>query len=236
MTTDSNSSEPDDEPFSDAEIEKLEDLLDAPNFDQKAFPVDALQGFLCAVLSGPRVIAADQWIPVVLGGTPRYASDAQADEVEALLLRFHDTLAAELRADDGLSLILYPVEEGGSELDYANWALGYLEGVELGEPDWTDIAGEDDMNDLLMPFLVLGGELADNPELRSELDIAENEHEEIARDARENFIDYILDVHDYWLDERYKPETFRRDLPKVGRNDPCPCGSGRKYKACHGAT
>jgi preprotein translocase subunit SecA len=25
-----------------------------------------------------------------------------------------------------------------------------------------------------------------------------------------------------------------RDLPKVGRNEPCPCGSGRKYKACHG--
>ena len=160
MNTDTNSSEPDDEPFTDAEIEKLEDLLDAPNFDQKAFPVDALQGFLCAVLSGPRVIAADQWIPVVLGGTPRYASDEQADAVEALLVRFHDALEAELRADDGLSLILYPVEEGASELDYANWALGYLEGVELGEPDWTDIAGDDDMNDLLMPFLVLGGELA----------------------------------------------------------------------------
>ncbi|MFB6351310.1 MAG: SEC-C metal-binding domain-containing protein, partial [Bradymonadaceae bacterium] len=27
-------------------------------------------------------------------------------------------------------------------------------------------------------------------------------------------------------------ETFERDLPKVGRNDPCPCGSGRKYKKC----
>jgi uncharacterized protein YecA (UPF0149 family) len=26
--------------------------------------------------------------------------------------------------------------------------------------------------------------------------------------------------------------TFRRSAPKVGRNDPCPCGSGRKYKAC----
>jgi preprotein translocase subunit SecA len=24
------------------------------------------------------------------------------------------------------------------------------------------------------------------------------------------------------------------DLPRVGRNDPCPCGSGKKYKACHG--
>jgi preprotein translocase subunit SecA len=26
----------------------------------------------------------------------------------------------------------------------------------------------------------------------------------------------------------------RRDAPKVGRNDPCPCGSGKKYKNCHG--
>ncbi|HMO51039.1 MAG TPA: preprotein translocase subunit SecA [Kiritimatiellia bacterium] len=31
-----------------------------------------------------------------------------------------------------------------------------------------------------------------------------------------------------------KPEPVRRDLPKVGRNDPCPCGSGKKYKQCHG--
>jgi len=29
-------------------------------------------------------------------------------------------------------------------------------------------------------------------------------------------------------------KTVRRDVPKVGRNDPCPCGSGKKYKKCHG--
>ena len=29
--------------------------------------------------------------------------------------------------------------------------------------------------------------------------------------------------------------TIRRETPKVGRNDPCPCGSGKKFKACHGA-
>ena len=32
-----------------------------------------------------------------------------------------------------------------------------------------------------------------------------------------------------------KVETFQRNAPKVGRNDPCPCGSGKKYKKCHGA-
>ena len=32
-----------------------------------------------------------------------------------------------------------------------------------------------------------------------------------------------------------KQQTVRREEPKVGRNDPCPCGSGKKYKKCHGA-
>ena len=31
-----------------------------------------------------------------------------------------------------------------------------------------------------------------------------------------------------------KQETVRRDQPKIGRNDPCPCGSGKKYKHCCG--
>ena len=33
-----------------------------------------------------------------------------------------------------------------------------------------------------------------------------------------------------------KPQTVVRKGEKVGRNDPCPCGSGKKYKKCHGAT
>jgi preprotein translocase subunit SecA len=32
-----------------------------------------------------------------------------------------------------------------------------------------------------------------------------------------------------------KATPVRRDVPKVGRNEPCPCGSGKKYKSCHGA-
>ena len=31
-----------------------------------------------------------------------------------------------------------------------------------------------------------------------------------------------------------KPDPIKRDSPKIGRNDPCPCGSGKKYKRCHG--
>lgn len=35
--------------------------------------------------------------------------------------------------------------------------------------------------------------------------------------------------------EPFKEQPMRRDEPKVGRNDPCPCGSGKKYKRCCGA-
>ena len=33
----------------------------------------------------------------------------------------------------------------------------------------------------------------------------------------------------------FRKIEFQGDEPKVGRNDPCPCGSGKKYKKCHGA-
>lgn len=36
--------------------------------------------------------------------------------------------------------------------------------------------------------------------------------------------------------QEQKQETIRNEQPKVGRNDPCPCGSGKKYKQCHGKT
>ncbi|MCE0723862.1 MULTISPECIES: preprotein translocase subunit SecA [Legionella] len=36
-------------------------------------------------------------------------------------------------------------------------------------------------------------------------------------------------------DEEASTQTYRRQEKKIGRNDPCPCGSGKKYKACHGS-
>ena len=46
------------------------------------------------------------------------------------------------------------------------------------------------------------------------------------------------DMYDESLDDEdeYYPETFVRAEPKVGRNEPCPCRSGKKYKKCCGAT
>jgi len=56
----------------------------------------------------------------------------------------------------------------------------------------------------------------------------EHEHREIAMFAREN---------GRWVyaGQAAGPgNTVRREAPKVGRNDPCPCGSGKKFKKCCG--
>jgi hypothetical protein len=41
--------------------------------------------------------------------------------------------------------------------------------------------------------------------------------------------------HDHEHHDHAPAEPYRREAPKLGRNDPCHCGSGKKYKKCHGA-
>jgi SEC-C motif-containing protein len=56
-----------------------------------------------------------------------------------------------------------------------------------------------------------------------------NRHHEIAQFRRQEGRWYFYDG------QAPTPKTVVRTSPKVGRNDPCPCGSGRKYKKCCGA-
>ncbi len=47
-------------------------------------------------------------------------------------------------------------------------------------------------------------------------------------------VTYTHPTEDGGVAEEVDPDTLVAEVPKVGRNDPCPCGSGKKYKACHG--
>lgn len=55
------------------------------------------------------------------------------------------------------------------------------------------------------------------------------DHHEIAEFKKENDIWYFMDG------KLVTPKPFQREEPKTGRNDPCPCGSGKKFKKCCGA-
>ncbi|MFN9708700.1 MAG: SEC-C metal-binding domain-containing protein, partial [Burkholderiales bacterium] len=46
---------------------------------------------------------------------------------------------------------------------------------------------------------------------------------------------YTHPTEDGGVEQETEPAPVLPEVPKVGRNDPCPCGSGKKYKHCHGA-
>jgi uncharacterized protein len=76
---------------------------------------------------------------------------------------------------------------------------------------------------------------ASTPQEQELLETLNREHPlATIEDALEELVVTVADLCDLTRDERYKVETIVRDTPKLGRNDPCHCGSGKKFKACHG--
>jgi uncharacterized protein len=77
---------------------------------------------------------------------------------------------------------------------------------------------------------------AETDEEREVVAVLDREHPlKTLDDAIEELVVTVADLADLTRDERFKVDQVRRDTPKVGRNDPCPCGSGKKFKQCHGA-
>ena len=216
--------------LSDAELERLEDLLGSEIFHGDAMALDELQGFLCAILSGPESIMPSQWLPVALGKSPRYESDEQAEDALRLVTRFYDQIARSLNEGERLDFILYRPDES-SEYDYETWCRAYLEGVDFSPVLWEDAGDSGEVEELLFPIVTLAGELSAQTRRR----LTSDELDELFEACREDLPGVLLDIHRYWLALRERPTPVARSDAKVGRNDPCPCGSAKKFKHCCGA-
>jgi preprotein translocase subunit SecA len=71
-------------------------------------------------------------------------------------------------------------------------------------------------------------------QVRSEADVADVEPASALENVQYHHADYEEALANEAPEEETAETTFVRDQQKVGRNDPCPCGSGKKYKQCHG--
>jgi uncharacterized protein len=114
------------------------------------------------------------------------------------------------------------------------WAYGYMLGVELRHEQWQLLF--DDLNGpiVLRPIRLLdAGDITPEEELLIKTPI---QREELAKQIPAS----VAWIYRYWLPyrqanfERSIATTFQREQPKIGRNDPCPCSSGKKYKKCCG--
>lgn len=222
-----------DVPMTDAEIDRLETLLESPPEGTDPLWIDSLQGFLAAVASGPSPVDRSRWMPVAIGAGDEWEPQPAQQELIALVDRLYGDILSELGVGEGLPLLVYPDDEGGEQFDFEPWAAGYLEGVALSEVDWYEAGEEEVVESLLTPMVALSGGLDDDEELDAMLQEEGTTREQFLQRCAEELPLVVQNAFDYWFEKR-KPGTVRREGPKVGRNDPCPCGSGRKFKACCG--
>jgi len=215
-------------PLSPLELDQLEALLASATFHGDAMPLDALQGLFFAVASAPDLIPPSRWLPVALGERPEYANREQAQEALELVMRFYNQCVRAAAAED-FTLLLYQREGGGDDL--GTWCAGYLDGVDLSSPNWYEAGDPDEVDELLFPFIVLAGELPD----KEKRQFRPAEWRELVKSCEDTIGDAIVEIREYWKVLRNPPTTVRRESPKTGRNDPCPCGSGKKFKQCCGA-
>jgi len=223
-------------PLTDADLDRLEELLEADIFNGDAMRLDEIQAILCAVVSGPVAVPPTVWLPEVLGeGMASAEGDPILGEAVELLMRLNNDIAAALLADETVSPVLYPLDEKCEDYDYAAWADSYVFGAGLAG-DWYELAGKhaDDLSELLEPMFLLNGMLKEDVEKSGERWFAPAEEARLVADIQENLPVIVQTLYNFWRNKR-AGGTVKREEPKSGRNDPCPCGSGRKYKQCCGS-
>ena len=228
--------------LTDADLLRLEELL-AEDTLPAAMRLDEAQAYLCAVLSGPQPLAEAVWLPTVLGGAEASVSDAGRQAAD-LLRRLAVDLESGMARGEPPELLLYAKENdaaGGS--DYLAWCQAYLMGVDHSPLDWFDALGaaedkEDSeeicyLDEQLFPLFMLTGDAEAAAAAAGEEWLSGRELDQMRQECEEKLAQAIAAIYRFWVAKR-SIKTIRHAAARVGRNDPCPCGSGRKYKKCCG--
>ena len=231
-------------PLSVREIKRLDEFLLADDGLEATMDVSTLDGFLCAVLSGPTLIMPSEWMRWVWdmeGGeqAPEFRSEKQAQRILSLLIRHANDIADTLTyAPQDYAPLFYQNEvDGGTVSIVDEWCCGYIKGISLDPTGWQPLL---DVQPEWFEVIHLYGTERGWERLKTLVD----SHAD-STDRHQAYVDQIApavrNIHEHWLarrgtaseEVRSQRQPLRKEsLPR--RNDPCPCGSGKKFKRCHG--
>jgi uncharacterized protein len=221
-------------PLSDDEIGELAIFLMSDATPGDCMDIVALDGFLTALVIGPKLVLPSVWLPLIWGGEedPGFESSVQAERIIGLVMRRYNEICRMF--DDhgsGFAPLLY-AQEVGKETQWngEDWCAGFMDAVDLSFGDWQPLFDDEPNGALLAPILILGTEAG-----WEELD-ASADPETACEAALEALGPSMAAIADYWRTRTVasKKADLRTRARRPGRNDPCPCGSGRKFKQCCG--
>jgi uncharacterized protein len=231
------------EPLNDMEFEALNDFLLSDDLSEETLTLDGLDGYLTALVIGPVAVPPSEWLPGVWGPDeshePVFEQPVHARVVAELILRHMNAIVSNFVEDTDDFEPLFATTDAGEEgqeyIDAEPWVSGFFRGVELRRSQWQPLLDDPRGQAWLRPLMLLGAEGLSEEE--QALAATPAQRAELARQIPAG----LAAIYRHWLPQRtvvpqsLTAETVRRDAPKVGRNDPCSCGSGKKFKKCCGA-
>lgn len=208
----------------DDELDWLAGFLACEQVPLSTMTLEELDGFLTALVVGPEPIMPSEYIPEIWGTPdgegPIFEDDQQLDYFMTLLMRHWNAIGRRLA---GLQFHLPLIEKGGDgATEGMAWARGFTRAMVMRPQAWAPILQDDNGLAFIACITFLDRNAPKEPAEAPSLPRAQ---------VLEGLPIAILGLYQFGRGQRAGLGRRR----KVGRNELCPCGSGRKYKRCCGA-
>ena len=221
----------------DSDPDWLNDLRAAVAGEGAGMTLPELDGFMAALIVCPETIVPSEWVPELWGEDRVFEDEAAMEASFAAVMMHYNRIATVLAAQPEDYAPVMETDPDSGEALWKPWIDGFERGMAMRPDAWTPIGDSDDEDAKASVGLILAlFELTHNPsELPEE---ARGDIERVAAPLIPRFVRAL----NAWTEARHDATQSEggagSHFPfgrKVGRNEPCPCGSGRKYKRCCGA-
>jgi uncharacterized protein len=221
------------DPLPAPEITEQDNDVDTINFylmryghDDSILDVSELDGFFAALACAPDTVLPSRWMPAIWGGedkTPAWKDKEEFDAFTRVTFTFYNEAMQSMHENSYEALFLEREVEGKIHTIVDEWCNGFLRGINLWVPlTAADAALTEECIQSIRLFATEAG--------FSQLD-AMSEDEVVAQQQLIEPAVHRLFLHFF---EQRKPSNvpYVNENSKIGRNEPCPCGSGLKFKRC----
>jgi len=206
----------------------LEELLSPPRAPIFNLSMVGLDGFLTAIVIGPELVRPSEWLPAIRAHEHAFENVEQAQEIMGALMNYYNGIIRALDGSPENYRPLYLPQDPAQQPSVARlseWCQGFWKALQLD--DWRDLIEDKDARNLLAPIL----SFVKDENGKNLCNFKPAKLEEALPDATKAIAGYIPLIREYWR-EQASPDSASKRSPSAHRNDPCPCGSGKKYKRC----
>jgi uncharacterized protein len=211
------------QPLTDDELDRLGRFLD--EIGAPAMNMESLDGYFAALICGPDMVLPSKYLPGIWGEDFCY--------ILGLLMRHWGTISSELFRALREPYVYMPglLEDDEGVTQGNDWARGFMRGVQTRPASWRELIVSDERGGPLRPIMLLAPEYDPDPAMRPK-PLSPDKREEVLQ----MMIAGLTKIYPYFEPHRRSRASTSQSMPlrrrKIGRNEPCPCGSGRKYKRC----